>query len=414
MNEIIHEKEDLFESTDEQAVSDEDIIGESNISLEKIVYYDAVFFEADTYKYILEVDARNSNRSDGLQADVPEYNDEGHDELDSYDDEEFDRELEEEEFLDNGESRKREIRSSPNRLFYIQNKKNGKYIDVASGNCHNGNNIHLWDFNGSMAQKFYWHTSPNGNTFLINAGCNKALDINQSDCNNGSNILLWNYHGGWNQVWKSAGDTIFNPTCQSAIDNNHQYNYNGNNIQSYEINFTDAQKWNIVYISNNVIEGQAYKCSALEDAIYRYTKGQLRVYPNPTIASSWDPNWQTFNVIDCSSIHKGPPIEYLNSSFSITLMNMGDPNKRYENIVQRAARKWEKIIIGDLSNWSQQDDPSFSWFGNDRAERVNVDIDDVLIGYWLEDLDGPGNVLARAGENFLENNQSCYFPTCDS
>ena len=107
-------------------------------------------------------------------------------------------------------------------------------------------------------------------------------------------------------------------------------------------------------------------------------------------------------------------MKYLNSSFSITLMNMGDHNNRHEKIVERAARKWEKIIIGDLSNWSQQDDPSFSWFGNDRAERVNVDIDDVLIGYWLEDLDGPGNVLARAGENFLENNQSCYFPTCDS
>jgi hypothetical protein len=52
-------------------------------------------------------------------------------------------------------------------------------------------------------------------------------------------------------------------------------------------------------------EGQAVKCDASEDTIYRYTNQQLRAYPDDTIASSWDPAWSNFEVIDCSGIPIG-------------------------------------------------------------------------------------------------------------
>ena len=56
--------------------------------------------------------------------------------------------------------------------FYLRNKRTGKYyLDIARTKCHNGNNIHLWEFNGSKAQQFYWHTAPNGKTYR----CHKVV-----------------------------------------------------------------------------------------------------------------------------------------------------------------------------------------------------------------------------------------------
>ena len=98
------------------------------------------------------------------------------------------------------------------------------------------------------------------------------------------------------------------------------------------------------------------------------------------------------------------------SEFSITLMNMGSGGRRYENIFLKAARKWEKIIIGDLPDERKvRYSSSHSWFGDVWDEKVNVDIDDVLIGWSMEDIDGYGNTLGYAGkQRFVEiDNKIC-------
>ena len=47
--------------------------------------------------------------------------------------------------------------------------------------------------------------------------------------------------------------------------------------------------------------------SGVNAAVYRYMGGtELRWYPNPPIASSWDPDWaDTFKKIDCKGLTKG-------------------------------------------------------------------------------------------------------------
>ena len=47
--------------------------------------------------------------------------------------------------------------------------------------------------------------------------------------------------------------------------------------------------------------------SGVNAAVYRYMGGtELRHYPNPPIASSWDPDWHdTFKKIDCIGLTKG-------------------------------------------------------------------------------------------------------------
>ena len=88
-----------------------------------------------------------------------------------------------------------------------------------------------------------------GKTYLINDGCQKAVDIAIiTSCANGSNIHLWQYHGGSNQEFTLYNDIIYNPTCNTAIDNYANLNNNGNNIISYDINLTTAQQWVIEYV----------------------------------------------------------------------------------------------------------------------------------------------------------------------
>jgi hypothetical protein len=54
----------------------------------------------------------------------------------------------------------------------------------------------------------------------------------------------------------------------------------------------------------NIAEGKAVACGEA-GAIYRYTGGELRHYPNPTIAAAWDKDWGNFEVVDCAGIPEG-------------------------------------------------------------------------------------------------------------
>jgi hypothetical protein len=59
-------------------------------------------------------------------------------------------------------------------------------------------------------------------------------------------------------------------------------------------------------------------------AVYRYTGNDtLQWYPNPDIASSWDPNWGTFKKIDCKGYRKG---QDLASKYVFKRTNESNPN----------------------------------------------------------------------------------------
>merc|ERR1711933_618786 len=79
-------------------------------------------------------------------------------------------------------------------FFSILNPSTGKVLDVTGGKCHNGNNIHLWEYNGGRGQQFY--LGPNNS--IMSVLCNKAIDIAGS-CADFTNIYIWDYDGNWNQ-----------------------------------------------------------------------------------------------------------------------------------------------------------------------------------------------------------------------
>jgi hypothetical protein len=58
-------------------------------------------------------------------------------------------------------------------------------------------------------------------------------------------------------------------------------------------------------------EGGSIKCNGVPSTVYRrYTTDKmLYPYPNPEIASSWDPNWPNAPSINCAGHHIGSPMK---------------------------------------------------------------------------------------------------------
>jgi hypothetical protein len=91
------------------------------------------------------------------------------------------------------------------------------------------------------------------------------------------------------------------------------------------------------------------------------------------------------------------------SQFKITLINMGsveDTETRFITALEKAAGRWQKIIVNDLR-------PNFragavdDWFAGMFDRPYNGEVDDVVIGYDLsKTIDGAGGTLGRAGAIF--------------
>eukprot|EP00588_Corethron_pennatum_P000365 CAMPEP_0194285316 /NCGR_PEP_ID=MMETSP0169-20130528/29912_1 /TAXON_ID=218684 /ORGANISM="Corethron pennatum, Strain L29A3" /LENGTH=444 /DNA_ID=CAMNT_0039031409 /DNA_START=23 /DNA_END=1357 /DNA_ORIENTATION=+ len=84
--------------------------------------------------------------------------------------------------------------------------------------------------------------------------------------------------------------------------------------------------------------------------------------------------------------------------FSIALMNMGS-NSVYDDAFASAKAKWESIIKCDLQDY--QASLVEDWFvGYFEGKSFNGPVDDVVIGYKMDFIDGPGNILGRAGSRY--------------
>ena len=53
----------------------------------------------------------------------------------------------------------------------------------------------------------------------------------------------------------------------------------------------------------SLVQDSSYSCNDNSGA-YRYIKGKLYGYPNPTIASQWDTNWGNGAIINCNNVSK--------------------------------------------------------------------------------------------------------------
>jgi hypothetical protein len=88
--------------------------------------------------------------------------------------------------------------------------------------------------------------------------------------------------------------------------------------------------------------------------------------------------------------------------FDIALMNMGNITT-FDSAFQMAKQKWETIIVGDVRDHSSKPG-DFDWFANAwPGLSTNGPVDDILIGYSFEHIDGMGGTLGFAGPVYVRN-----------
>ena len=76
---------------------------------------------------------------------------------------------------------------------------------------------------------------------------------------------------------------------------------------------------------------------------------------------------------------------------------MGDTTN-YDTVIARAAKRWEHVIHGDLPRAFNENNSD--WFRNKipgGKQYTAPVVDDVVIGYAIRFLDGPGGILGQAG-----------------
>lgn len=93
-------------------------------------------------------------------------------------------------------------------------------------------------------------------------------------------------------------------------------------------------------------------------------------------------------------------------SYSIQLVNVGGvTEERFVDAFTKAAERWEKVIVGDLPDF-----PAGSvndWFqGFFAGASYQGAVDDLVIGYEITEIDGPGGTLGSAGPVFTRRDRN--------
>lgn len=155
-------------------------------------------------------------------------------------------------------------------VYEIQSAINRNYvIDNNGSNLSNGNNVHLWERNGTDAQRWYLCNQKDGTVslmsmcddsdtpfldFLLGIMTAYFIDLSGSNIYNGNNIQLWVGNATNAQRWILTPNSNGSYTIRSSINRNYVIDDNGsiisdgNNIHLWEANGTAAQQWYFVKV----------------------------------------------------------------------------------------------------------------------------------------------------------------------
>jgi hypothetical protein len=85
-------------------------------------------------------------------------------------------------------------------------------------------------------------------------------------------------------------------------------------------------------------------------------------------------------------------------AFNIELRFIGTPTPTQQQAFAEAEARWESIVTGDLQNVQLEAEAAEC---GPESPAINETVDDLIILVTLEDIDGPGDVLASAGPCFV-------------
>ena len=192
------------------------------------------------------------------------------------------------------------IKKDANGYFSVVNAQSGRALDVEGGSAKDGANIHLWRTNNTCAQKWKILKNSDYSYTFISACSNSVLDLTGAKASDGSNIQLYGGNNTKAQKWTLKKIDVVEDgeyEIASAVSNNKviditaNRNADGTNIQLYEANNTNAQRWKITYDENTdyyTIVNPASKRSLDAEAAGTVSGTNIHLWQtNKTCAQKW-------------------------------------------------------------------------------------------------------------------------------
>ena len=143
--------------------------------------------------------------------------------------------------------------------YYIKNKNVNFALDVSGASLYAGANVQLYSLNRTNAQKWKVTHDSMGYVSFQNVGSGMYLTANGSG--NNANVNQQKATNGYNQKWVVMFDNNQNLRIVSALSSNRVLDVSGGriannrNIQIYDSNNSNAQKWVFEYINTNATGG---------------------------------------------------------------------------------------------------------------------------------------------------------------
>ena len=163
----------------------------------------------------------------------------------------------------NTDAQKWTIKKNSDGTYSLVSKCNNLYMDVKDGIASNSRNVQVYGGNGTKAQKFKFEkvadsinysekaekTISDG-TYTIKSAINDkfVLDIDNASKSNGANVQIYQNNGTNAQKFKvkylnNGYYTIESTNSGKVLDVDNAGKNQGTNVQQYGSNNTDAQKW---------------------------------------------------------------------------------------------------------------------------------------------------------------------------
>ena len=144
-------------------------------------------------------------------------------------------------------------------VYYIKNKNVNYALDVYGGSLYGGANVQLYSLNRSNAQK--WKITHDSKGYVMFQNVGSGLYLTSGGSGNSANVYQQKQSNGYNQKWIIMFDTNNNLRIVSALHSNRVLDVHGglirnfSNIQLYDSNNSNAQKWVFEYINTNATGG---------------------------------------------------------------------------------------------------------------------------------------------------------------
>ncbi len=153
------------------------------------------------------------------------------------------------------------IKKAEEGFYYLINPNSGKYLSTLYGSYAKGANIHQWGYTGECVQR--WKpvmTDDKFVTFVSKCTSSKAIDISGGDNRNGTNVQVWDVNNQDAQKWKLIPKrTIIDGTYRITLSNNNKKSIDvsgvsdkdGGNVNIWDNNESGAQEWTIIRDANS-------------------------------------------------------------------------------------------------------------------------------------------------------------------